>query len=289
MSSIVEILVYIRLHEKNGKKTFSKIGFHSGDLSDWKVFIVGYQDTCSWKAKIRVLLCHRLSKFWFTSVYTRKTKKRRFQKSDSTPESFQIEKWLSLDRCSWKATPPKKNCKVCNFQQTWWQRPRNFVPCSLGHPLFMVSIQRRGQSKNSIDSEKWLRWESMSIKTAHTLRLVRLDPKNIWQNKMGQRTPRDVSKFSTYFGQNKVEQQSPSPPPKNLGWSRANGKTRHFPIIAAQLLSQSPSVDVCGRIQAGPRPAGDWSYPCCPGTQERPTFWTSFLRLTKDLSAQGKK
>ena len=108
MSSIVEILVYIRLHEKNGKKTFSKIGFHSGDLSDWKVFIVGYQDTCSWKAKIRVLLCHRLSKFWFTSVYTRKTKKRRFQKSDSTPESFQIEKWLSLDRCSWKATPPKK-------------------------------------------------------------------------------------------------------------------------------------------------------------------------------------
>ena len=53
-----KILVYIRLHEKNGKKTFSKIGFHS----DWKVFIVGYQDTCSWKAKISVLLCHRLSK-----------------------------------------------------------------------------------------------------------------------------------------------------------------------------------------------------------------------------------
>ena len=26
----------------------------------------------------------------------------------STPESFQIEKWLLLDRCSWKATPPKK-------------------------------------------------------------------------------------------------------------------------------------------------------------------------------------
>ena len=165
----------------------------------------------------------------------------------------------------------RKNCKVCNFQQTWWQRPRNFVPCSLGHPLFLVSIQRKGQSKNSIDSEKWLRWESMSIKTAHTLRLVRLDPKNIWQNKMGQRTPRDVSKFSTYFGQNKVEQQSPSPPPKNLGWSRANGKTRHFPIIAAQtraIVSQSPAVDVCGRIQAGPRPAGDWAYPPrSPGTQ----------------------
>ena len=46
-----KILVYIRLHEKNWKKTFSKIGFHSGELSDWKVFIVGYmfmesQDKC---------------------------------------------------------------------------------------------------------------------------------------------------------------------------------------------------------------------------------------------------
>ena len=46
-----KILVYIRLHEKNGKKTFSKIGFHSGELSDWKVFTVGYmfmesQDKC---------------------------------------------------------------------------------------------------------------------------------------------------------------------------------------------------------------------------------------------------
>ena len=41
------------------------------------------------------LLCHRLSKFWFTSAYTRKTGKTRFQKSDSTPESFQIEKCLS--------------------------------------------------------------------------------------------------------------------------------------------------------------------------------------------------
>ena len=34
MSSIVEILVYIRLHEKNEKKAFSKIRFHSGELSD---------------------------------------------------------------------------------------------------------------------------------------------------------------------------------------------------------------------------------------------------------------
>ena len=37
-----KILVYIRLHEKNWKKTFSKIRFHSGELSDWTVFIVGY-------------------------------------------------------------------------------------------------------------------------------------------------------------------------------------------------------------------------------------------------------
>ena len=41
--------------------------------------------------EIRVLLCHRVSK----SAYTRKTGKRRFQKSDSTPESYQIEKCLS--------------------------------------------------------------------------------------------------------------------------------------------------------------------------------------------------
>ena len=41
MSSIVEILVYIRLHEKNEKKAFSKIRFHSGELSDWKVAITG--------------------------------------------------------------------------------------------------------------------------------------------------------------------------------------------------------------------------------------------------------
>ena len=168
-------------------------------------------------------------------------------------------------------------------------KAKEFCSLQSGAPTFLVSIQRKGQSKNSIDSEKWLRWDSMSIKTAHTLRLVRLDPKNIWQNKMGQRTPRDVSKFSTYLDRIKWNSKAPAPPPQNLGWSRANGKTRHFPIIAAQLLSQSISVDVCGRIQAGPRPAGDWSYPCCPGTQERPTFWTSFLRLTKDLSAQGKK
>ena len=134
------------------------------------------------------LLCHRLSKYWFTSVYTRKTKTRRFQKSDSTSESFQIEKWLPLDRFM-ESHPSEKNSKACKFQQTWWQTPRNFVPCSQGHPLFLVSIQRRGQSKNSIDSEKWLRWEWMSIKTAHTLRLVRSDPKNLWQNKMGRRTP----------------------------------------------------------------------------------------------------
>ena len=37
-----KILVYISLHEKNAKNAFSKIGFHSRELSDWKVFIVGY-------------------------------------------------------------------------------------------------------------------------------------------------------------------------------------------------------------------------------------------------------
>ena len=46
-----KILVYICLHEKNGKNAFSKIGFRLGELSDWKVFIVGYtfmeiQDKC---------------------------------------------------------------------------------------------------------------------------------------------------------------------------------------------------------------------------------------------------
>ena len=46
-----KILVYICLHEKNGKNAFSKIGFRLGELSDWNVFIVGYtfmeiQDKC---------------------------------------------------------------------------------------------------------------------------------------------------------------------------------------------------------------------------------------------------
>ena len=37
------------------------------------------------------------------------------------------------------------------------------------------------------------------------------------------------SKFSIYFVQNKLDQQTPIPP--NQGWSRAKGKTRHFPIL----------------------------------------------------------
>ena len=90
MSSGVEI----SLHEKNGKKAFSKIGFHSGELSDWKVFIVGYM-FMEIQNKCRYYYVTRCRKFWFTSAYTRKTGKRRFQKSDSTPESFQIEKCLS--------------------------------------------------------------------------------------------------------------------------------------------------------------------------------------------------
>ena len=86
-----KILVYIRLHEKNGKKTFSKIGFHS----DWKVFIVGYQDTCSWKAKISVLLCHRLSKILVYICLHEKNGKKAFSKIRFHSESFQTEKCLS--------------------------------------------------------------------------------------------------------------------------------------------------------------------------------------------------
>ena len=99
MSSIVEILVYIRLHEKN--------------------------------------------------------ETRRFQKSDSTPESFQIEKWLhvSLDRCLWKATPPKKIVKFVIFNKHDGKGQGILLPAVWGTQFFF-SIQRRGQSKNSIDSEK---------------------------------------------------------------------------------------------------------------------------------------
>ena len=82
------------------------------------------------------------------------------------------------------------------------------------------------------------------------------------------------SKFSIYFvtsqwapgfvqdlsGQNIVEQQTPKPP-KIKDEASQTAKRAIFPSLRLRiellLLSQSPAVDVCGRIQTGPRPAGD--------------------------------
>ena len=95
MSSVVENFgLHPLTREKREKRDF-KNRIPLRELSDWKVFIVGYM---LMESKIRVLLCHHrfgCRKFWFTFAYTRKTGKRRFQKSDFTPESFQIEKCLS--------------------------------------------------------------------------------------------------------------------------------------------------------------------------------------------------
>ena len=175
-----KILVYIRLHEKNGKNAFSKIGFRLGELSDWKVFIVGYtfmeiQDKC-------IVMSSVVENFGLHLPTREKREKGVSKNQIPLRRAFRLKSGYHWRDVRGKPLLRKKNSKVCNFQQTWWQRPRNFVPCSLGHPLFLVSIQRRGQSKNSIDSEKWFRWEWMSIKTAHTLKLVRSDPKNLWQN-----------------------------------------------------------------------------------------------------------
>ena len=75
-----KILVYIRLHEKNGKKTFSKIGFHSGELSDWKVFIVGYMFVESQDKSIVMSSPIRLSKILVYIRLHEKNGKKTFSK-----------------------------------------------------------------------------------------------------------------------------------------------------------------------------------------------------------------
>ena len=46
---------------------------------------------------------------------------------------------------------------------------------------------------------------------------------------LGKRGGGGGCRFSIYFVQNKMDQQTPISP--NQGWSRAKGKTRHFPIL----------------------------------------------------------
>ena len=95
MSSVVENFgLHPLTREKREKRVF-KNRIPLRELSDWSVY---RRIHFSWKSKIRVLLRHHrfgCRKFWFTSAYTRKTGKTRFQKSDSASESFQIEKCLS--------------------------------------------------------------------------------------------------------------------------------------------------------------------------------------------------